>query len=124
MSEVLLTKCDYWVRVEYGGDNTFPALVGLFDKLSHFCEAHRCYSVLGLSRSTAPLSSSMAFKIDGIFRHFKIDERYHFAWVEYRESSMGSIRYAAEYLKGKGVCCEVFTDERCAGVWLKQQLQS
>ena len=108
-----------YVKVRSEGEKNFDVATKVWTAVSKTCEAHQCFKVLGISRSTIPISTIEGFSLYELFRDLGITAKYRIAWVEFDPEATKNLHFAETVLQNRiSSRIRVFSNLEEAQNWL------
>lgn len=84
------------------GKKSYQSSVALWQEIVRVCEAHDCYSVLGIGESVSAYPTMDAYNHTKLFDDFRITHKYRIAWVELNPDAVASIKFLETVLLNRG----------------------
>ncbi|HKI86949.1 MAG TPA: hypothetical protein VKA53_09410 [Thermoanaerobaculia bacterium] len=107
------------VRVQSDGEKSYPFALKLWTEVGRVCRENHCFRVLGIAKTTLPVSTLEGFDHIEIFAAAGITPEFRIAWVELNPDAFVTTRFIETVLLNRGVAnVRLFSQVEPAKEWL------
>jgi hypothetical protein len=110
---------DKYIEVRSDGEKDYQFAVSLWNEVVKICRKHNCYHVLGIAKTTIPVTTMEGYKQYQLLNEVGITSQYRIAWVELNPEVYSTYRFIENVLHNRGMYnIKLFSDIEVAKKWL------
>ena len=117
-NEIRVTLENNFVQVISNGDKNYKHVCEVWSKTTQFCLENDCFKILGIAKTTNPISSFEAYDHTKLFLELGISDKFKIAWVELNSKFKENIKFVEFVLNNRGFPGKVFDQIDTAKNWL------
>ena len=109
-----------YVEVHSDGDKTLEFAQVVWREVKQCCEENHCFKVLGIARTTTPISTMEGWDHKTLFKEIGIDHRFEIAWTELNVRHLEQYVFIENVLANRAIVqrVKIFGDVAEARSWL------
>ncbi len=110
---------DKYIEVHSVGEKDYQFATSLWNEIVINCRQHNCFHVLGIAKTTIPVTTMEGFKHYQLLNEVGITTQYRIAWVELNPEVYSTYRFIENVLHNRGMYnIKLFSDIKEAKEWL------
>ena len=118
-TQLKITFENKYVQVHSDGEKSYQFALQLWTEVAQTCSQYNCFKVLGIAKTTIPVTTLEAYDHYKIFKQAGITRQHRIAWVELNPEAYKTSYFVETVLRNRGMSyVRLFSDIEEAKLWL------